>query len=230
MNPSPEGASRLVLIRHGETVGNLQNLWTGWTDTPLSEAGWNQVRRTARRLEGDSWSAVALYTSPIGRAQQTADTIGRALNLSPISDEALREMHFGDLEAINGDRFADEHPELHARWRDRLDESFAWPGGEARHEFRTRTAAALERLAAKHRGQTVFLVTHSGFIRMALAHLKPERFREWWLVRLDNCGLTHLVMDQNGTTEVPIFNDIAHLDSRSRRTGDAEMAALQIRG
>ena len=124
MKPNSGSPARLVLIRHGETVGNRQNLWTGWTDTPLSEAGWAQVRRTARRLEGDPLNAVALYTSPIGRAQGTADIIGRALDLSPISDEALKEMHFGDLEAIDGARFADEHPELYAHWRDRLDESF----------------------------------------------------------------------------------------------------------
>lgn len=228
--PNTGRPARLVLIRHGETVGNRLNLWTGWTDTPLSKTGWDQVRRTAQRLENNPLNAVALYTSPIGRAQGTADIIGRALNLSPISDDALKEMHFGDMEAIDGDSFADEYPELYARWRDRLDESFAWPGGEARHEFRARTAGALKRLAAEHWGQTILLVTHSGFIRMALAHLDPERFREWWLVRLDNCGLTHLVMDSDGTTEVPIFNDVAYLDGKSRRTGDAEMAALQIRG
>jgi probable phosphoglycerate mutase len=226
MTTSPEAKTRLVLIRHGETIGNQQNLWTGWTDTPLSEEGWDQVSRTARRLEQNELNAVALYTSPIGRAQQTADAIGRVLRLSPIPDEALKEMHFGNLEAINGDRFAVDHPELYARWRDRLDETFGWPGGEARYEFRARTVAALQRLAATHRGQTVLLVTHSGFIRMALAHLQPERFGEWWRVRLDNCGFTHLVMYSDGTTQVPIFNDIAHLDSSTRRTGDAKMAAL----
>ena len=218
----------MVLIRHGETVGNLEGLWTGWTDTPLSDAGRDQVRRTAERLEGNVLSAVALYTSPIGRAQQTADSIGRAVRLDPIPDESLKEMHFGDLEALDGGRFAADHPEIYARWRNRQDETFAWPGGEARHEFRTRTAGALERLAATHRGQTVLVVTHSGVIRMALAHLEPGRFGEWWHVPVDNCGLTHLVMDRAGTAQVPVFNDVAHLDNSTRRMSDAEMAALQI--
>lgn len=211
MMPKRDGATRLVLIRHGETVGNQEGLWTGWSDTPLSEAGWEQVRRTAGRLERDPLDAVALYTSPIGRAQETADLIGQAVGLRPTPDEALKEMHFGELESIRHEHLAADHPGLYARWRNRTDETFGWPGGESRREFRARTVAALQRLADAHPGHTVLLVTHSGFIRMALAHFVPHRFGEWWLVKPDNCGLTQLLMDPAGEARVPVFNDVSHL-------------------
>lgn len=213
MTLSSDTPTRLVLIRHGETVGNQQQLWTGWSDTPLSETGRAQIRQTAAWLERDSLNPVALYTSPVGRAQQTADPCGQALRLDPIPDESLKEMHFGELEAIRGDYFATDHPEIHARWRHRKDESFGWPGGETRREFRARTAGALERLASVHPGQTILLVTHSGFIRMALAHFAPQQFEDWWLVQLRNCSLTHLLLNRAGRVQIPIFNDITHLDS-----------------
>jgi probable phosphoglycerate mutase len=211
MMPNRDGSTRFVLIRHAETVGNQQGVWTGWSETPLNETGWEQLRRTAGRLERDPLDAVALYTSPIGRAQQTADSIGQAVGLRPIPDESLKEMHFGELELIRGEHLATDHPQIYARWRDRTDETFGWPGGESRREFRARTVDALERLGAAHRGDTILLVTHSGFIRMALAHFVPERFMEWWQVRLDNCGLTHLVMDPAGQAQVSVFNDVSHL-------------------
>lgn len=208
-----DGSARLVLIRHGETVGNQQRLWTGWTDTALSGVGQEQVRRTTDRLERDSMGAVALYASPTGRAWRTAHSIGCAVNLRPIEDEALREMHFGDLESIREDHFASDHPDVYARWRDWDDETFCWPGGESRRDFRARTVSAVRRIADAHRGQTVLLVTHSGYIRMALAHFVPEHYGDWRRVRPDNCGLTELLVDSEGRAEVPVFNDVSHLSA-----------------
>ena len=211
MTRIPESPTRLVLIRHGETVGNRRQLWTGWSDTSLSETGRDQVRRMAARLERDSLGAAALYSSPIGRARKTAASISQATRLPLILDDALKEMHFGELEAIRSEHFATDHPEIYARWRNREDESFGWPGGETRREFRHRAVGAIERLAAAHPGQTILLVTHSGFIRMALAHFAPRQFGEWWRVKMDNCSLTHLVLDGDGATQVSVFNDIAHI-------------------
>lgn len=211
MTPIPDKFSRLILIRHGETVGNREQLWTGWSDTPLTEVGWKQIRQTARRFRQDSMEAAALYSSPIERARYTADEIGRAIGIDPILDESLKEMHFGDLEAIRGDSFAVDHPEIYARWRHRTDEDFGWPGGESRREFRLRTVDALERLRIQYLGQTVLLVTHSGFIRMALVHFLPQDYQQWWNVKLNNCGFTHLLIDGKGGAQVPIFNDVAHL-------------------
>lgn len=207
----PEKLSRLILIRHGETVGNREQLWTGWSDTPLTEIGWKQIRQTAGRFRQDSMGATALYTSPIGRARQTAGEIGRAIGLDPILDGSLKEMHFGDLEAIRGDYFATDHPEIYAHWRHRMDEDFGWPGGETRRDFRLRTVGAVERLRVEYPGQTILLVTHSGYIRMALAHFVPQDYQQWWDVKLNNCSLTHLLIDGTGGAQVPILNDVTHL-------------------
>ncbi len=203
--------TRLVLIRHGETVGNRQNLWTGWSDTPLTDAGWQQIRRTAARLGREPMNAVALYGSPIGRAWRTAVALSRATGLHPVACDSLKEMHFGDLETIHSQQFPTNHPAVYARWKNRTDEEFGWPGGETRRAFRARVISGIIRLAAAHPGQVVLVVTHSGVIRITLAHLLPERYGEWWRVHVENCSLTHLLLDRTGRVQVPVFNDASHL-------------------
>ena len=121
-------STRLVLVRHGETVHNQRKVWTGWNETPLNEAGRDQVRRTAAWLGAHTLGATALYSSPIGRALETAQAIGRATGLNVVTDAALKEMHFGELEAINSDEFPTAYPQVYARWKNRTDESFGWPG------------------------------------------------------------------------------------------------------
>lgn len=203
--------ARLVLIRHAETVGNLQGVWTGWADTPLSDLGREQVRRTASRFGRDAMGATALYTSPLGRAWQTAVAIGAAAGLVPMADDGLKEMHFGELESIQSARFEGDYPEIFARWRDRTDESFGWPGGESRHAFRDRVAGVMAQLADRHLDQTVLLVVHSGVIRMALAHFCPRQYGEWWHHMPGNCSLSVLELDPAGRAQVPLFNDSSHL-------------------
>jgi probable phosphoglycerate mutase len=210
MIPSPSSPTRLVLVRHAETVGNRQQQWTGWSHTPVSELGQEQIQRTAARLAREPYEYGALYSSPLERAWQTAEPIGEAVGQRPIGLEALKEMHFGELESIQSDRFATDHPKIYRQWQRRADESFGWPGGETRRAFRQRVADALERLSADHSGETILVVTHSGVIRMALAHFVPQQYTEWWLVRIGNCSLTHLVFGE-AVVDVPILNDVTHL-------------------
>ena len=214
MTPDPSSPVRLVLVRHAETVGNRQQRWTGWSHTPVSELGHEQIRRTAARLAQEQDEFGALYSSPLDRAWQTAGQIGKAICRPPTPLAALKEMHFGELEAIQSERFATDHPEIYQRWQQWTDESFGWPGGETRRAFRTRVANALEQLAADHPGGTILIVTHSGVIRMALAHFGPHQYAEWWQLRVGNCSLTHLVLGQ-AVVEVPILNDTTHLKSIS---------------
>jgi broad specificity phosphatase PhoE len=214
MTPNPSLPTRLVLVRHAETMGNRQQRWTGWSHTPVSELGREQIRRTAVRLAQESCDYGALYTSPLERAWETAEPIGAAIGRRPVPVESLKEMHFGELESIESDRFATDHPELPLPVNLRMVESFGWPGGETRRAFRLRVAGTLERLSADHPGETILIVTHSGVIRMALAHFVPHQYNEWWQVRVGNCSLTHLLLGQ-AVVEVPVINDVAHLISIS---------------
>ena len=88
----------LTLVRHGETRANLDGVWHGSTDTPLTDRGHQQAQRVANYLQGHAANAAAIYSSPLQRARHTARAIAQALTLEAIHHEDLREFDLGSWE------------------------------------------------------------------------------------------------------------------------------------
>jgi len=205
----------LLLIRHAETVANVEGRWVGWGDTGLTERGRAQVEATARRLAQEVRDGAAIYTSPLPRARETAEGIGRALGLKPIPVENLREINFGDLDGVTLEEMRTRYPDLYARWRDKTDSEYTWPGGEKRADFFRRVAEACREILSRHDRGTVIIVAHGGTVRACLAHLMPDKLGEWWGYSLDNCGITRLQVE-DGTVRLLALNDTSHLPEVKR--------------
>lgn len=213
----------LILVRHGETEGNVQQVWHGAWDSPLTKRGQLQVQATAVRIAQFhlQHAIKALYVSPLPRAQHTAAAIAAAIGLQPVIDAGLREFDLGEWE---GRTFADlRHQEnLWERWRQ--DPSFTPPQGESPRSFHARVVAALTRLTAQHPAQTIVAVTHGGVISNLLATWLgqgPEEWRQW---EAHNCAITLL---QKGETQWQALqvNDITHLPAEAIYLPDASIYA-----
>ena len=92
----------LVLVRHGKSEYNERGLWTGWTDVPLVESGFEEARKTGNELKDIHFDLA--YSSTLIRAKQTLDTILKQINqtdLQVISDQALNERNYGDYTGKN---------------------------------------------------------------------------------------------------------------------------------
>lgn len=203
-------ALQLILIRHAETVANVQRRWMGWNDTPLTERGEAQAEAVARRLSAEVTDAVALYTSPLPRARRTAEVIGRALGLEPVPLDGLREINFGDMDGVTLEEMKTHYPDLYERWQDRRNMEFAWPGGERRSDFFRRVIATCNDILSRHRQGTVLIVAHGGTLRAMLACLLPEQMSQWWGYELTYCALTRVSVE-NGQTSLLALNDTTHL-------------------
>lgn len=201
---------QLILIRHAETVANVQQRWMGWNDTPLTEQGQAQAAAVARRLAAEGSDTVAIYTSPLPRARRTAEAIGQALGLAPIPLDDLREINFGHIDGVTQEEMKTIYPDLYERWRDRTDIEFTWPGGESRSEFFHRVAMACQDILSRHHQGTILIVAHGGTIRAMLAYLLPEQMSQWWNYELGHCTLTRVRVD-NGQASLLTLNDAAHL-------------------
>jgi probable phosphoglycerate mutase len=136
----------LLLVRHGETDWNADGLLQGHTDRPLSDFGRRQARQLAEELEGEPFDAI--YASDLARARETAEIAGERLGLPVVLDPDLREKDWGTWEGLT------------AVERDRVE--FVGEPTEAHQE---RMLRALTRIAERHPGGRVLVVTHGGSMR-----------------------------------------------------------------
>ena len=154
----------LLLVRHGETDWNADGRLQGHTDRPLSDFGRRQARQLAEELAEEKLDAI--YASDLSRARETAEIVGVRLGLGVVIDPGLREKDWGTWEGLTG-------PE-----RDRVE--FVGESTEAHQE---RMQGALRRIAERHSGGRVLVVTHGGSMRrvqtVALGMALPV---------VENCG------------------------------------------
>ena len=157
--------TQVCLVRHGETDWNAERRLQGHLDVPLNATGHLQAAAAASHLADKQFAAI--YCSDLARARQTATSIGATSSLTPISDPALRERHYGQFQGLTYDEACAQHPVAYARFLER-DPSFAFSdGGESLTTFAHRVRSALERIATQHPAQRILVVTHGGVLDIA---------------------------------------------------------------
>jgi len=168
----------LALVRHGQSLWNRENRFTGWVDVPLTDQGRAEARRAGELLAGRSFDVA--YTSVLVRAQDTLalmlSTMG--VDLPVIRDARLNERDYGDLAGLDKARTAERYgaEQVH-RWRRSYDE--APPGGESLADTAARTLPFFERavLGDIALGKDVLVVAHGNSnraIAMRLDGLSPD--------------------------------------------------------
>ncbi len=174
------GNRLLVLVRHGESEWNKQNLFTGWRDVGLTEKGIAEARAAGRRLKAEGLSFDVAFTSALVRAQHSLDLILEGIgqkDLAVIKDKALNERDYGDLSGLNKDdarkKWGDEQVKL---WRRSYD--VAPPGGESLKDTAARVLPYYQQkiLPRVLAGDNVVVVAHGNSLRalvMQLENLPP---------------------------------------------------------
>ena len=155
-------ATRICLVRHGETTWNAEKRIQGQIDIGLNAAGLVQARAAANWLSGEP--VTALYSSDLLRARQTAECIAASLSLIPKFRTEFRERRYGFFEGLTYDESRARYPTDYLSFETR-DPEFVIPfGGESLSQLHERVSAGLQKLAADHPGQTVIVVTHGGVL------------------------------------------------------------------
>lgn len=206
---APEGACRILLIRHGESAPALEErpfpLLDGQGDPPLHDQGRRQAAAVADRLAGADLDAI--YVSDLRRTGETAAPLASALGIVPRVVPRLREVHLGEWEGgIYRIRVAEGHPLVARVWAaQRWDEI---PGAETNESLDARVARALEEIAAAHRDGQVAVFTHGGVIASALARATSSR--PFAFLGADNASISRLVVSPDGWV-LRCYNDTSHL-------------------
>lgn len=167
--------ARLVMVRHGETVGNSSIRYYGRTDVALSELGRRQMRAAREWLAAryPESRLAPVFTSPLRRAAEGARLIVGE-DAAVVTLEEFVEVDFGLFEGLTAEEIARRYPEEFRRWNaNRLAADFVYPGGESRAAFAERVARGTARMLAlwqaarvgSRGGAAALLVAHRGVIR-----------------------------------------------------------------
>lgn len=191
----PSSLTRIVVVRHGQSVGNVARVWTSArAGFPLTDIGHDQARGVGWSLADSGASAV--YASPLLRAQQTAVEIGEVLGLAVATLEGVEEMHVGVHEGAHDDTIGPIALDVFGRWWRDGDLSARFEGGETGHEIASRMRASLEKVVAEHPGETVVVVSHGGVMAVALTEMSGNLDAEFVSQHiLANCETVSVTYD-----------------------------------
>ena len=161
-----EGNTRIWIIRHGEPSPETRGRCYGHLDVELSCEGRKQVQTVADRLNGETIRTI--YSSPRRRALESAAILAAQLHAAVTIEERFREIDFGTFEGRLYDEIAQEYPEIYRQWMEYPTET-QFPNGESFVQMQTRVTEAAQALYARHRGETIAIVSHGGVNRILLA-------------------------------------------------------------
>jgi alpha-ribazole phosphatase/probable phosphoglycerate mutase len=205
-------ATRLLLVRHGHVRGvnaNGEAILLGWTDVGLDSLGREQARRVGVRLRHEAAGA-AIYASPLARTMQTAALIARPDD-TIVECEDLREIGCGRLDGSPIERIRAEYAALWEANERQADEDLRWPGGESYRELRMRVLRCLGRIATRHPGQTVIVVTHTGVITQVAGAIRGVSAARWGVFRVHPASISEVRWARAERTLVRL-DDRAHLE------------------
>jgi broad specificity phosphatase PhoE len=180
---------RLMLVRHGETPANIEKVWHGHTDTPLTELGQQQRARLGDYFHNYLPDVHAVYSSPLQRARLTAESIAERGGHQVNTDPRLMEFGAGEYE---GKAFEELRDKLGFMQGVLDDEHHRAPGGETRYEVTHRFVTAVEELRGNHPGENIVVVAHGLAIAFALSHWIDRNPSKWVDYMMNNTSVTEI--------------------------------------
>lgn len=185
---------KLYLVRHGQTINNVNHIIGGNNDFPLTELGIKQAHEVAERLDDID----AIYSSALNRAKITAEIIGEHKGVKPKVCSELNEIDFGDFKGLTFAEVKEKYYDEYMTFRNDFS-NFQAPNGESVEQVKERIKSIYEILLHGHFDDTVAIVAHQIVIRafVDLIFNIPDL-----PIRLTNTGFITILINEDYKTFV----------------------------
>ena len=162
--PLSSDETRLIFIRHGQSMGNFHHLFLGHTDLDLSELGYQQADLACQYVF-ENYDVAQIYASDLLRAYHTVQPLADRLGITVQKRSELREIYAGDWEGMAFDDIQARYPEAFDIWCKQI-ENATCTNGESVASLYARITVEAEYLAKSHPGETICMGSHATPIRM----------------------------------------------------------------
>lgn len=194
------------LIRHGSCSGLGRTLWGRTPGICLNEKGKLQAQRLADRFREITLHAI--YSSPLERALETAETLGRQMNIEVHKHPAFNEIHFGDWTGKSFEALSSQQC-----WRRFNTQRAATriPNGESFVEVQNRAVTALYSLRSQYNSANIAIVSHADVIKAAVGYVATTPIDLLQRIEISPCSVSVIAMD-NDSPRLLTINNKAELD------------------
>ncbi len=166
--------TRLIFIRHGESEANRLQYFAGQSDPTLTEKGKAQAEKMAKWLSAH-YQVAQIYSSDLVRARQSASPLAEMTRLPITPLPAFREIAAGEWQEKTFEVLQKQYAAGYETWLHDIGNAVT-PGGESVKELGKRVIDEVFRLADKHQGETIVIVTHATPIRMLMTFFRYGAF------------------------------------------------------
>jgi len=178
--------TEIMLVRHGETEWNVEEIFRGRIDIELNETGMKQAELLAEYLSHLQLEAIC--SSPLKRALTTAETIAGYHKLGVNVAPGLIDFNYGEWQGLPHQEVKDKYKELYAEWINSPDQ-VRIPAGESLDDVRERALGVVKNVVARYEG-TVALVSHRVVNKVLICALLGLDNSHFWNIKQDTGGTT----------------------------------------
>jgi broad specificity phosphatase PhoE len=198
--------AEIILIRHGETEWNVEEIYRGRIDIKLDKAGLEQAKLLGEYLSNVELDAI--YSSPLRRALDTANIIAQYQKVDTQVANGLIDFDYGEWQSLPEQKVRKLYQALHNEWHTNPDR-VKMPGGETLADVRERATAVIDDVISKYKG-SVALVSHRVVNKVLICSLLGLDNAHFWNIKQDVAGIT-VFSYVDGRFILTRHNDTSHL-------------------
>lgn len=204
----------LILMRHGETVSNIAQIYQGQGDGELSKKGGIQARAAAKYYS--KFKIDSIFCSDLKRAYETAKIIGKFHKAKIVGLSDMRERFYGEWEGLKFNAIEKKFRRLYKTWL--VDpEKAKIPGAETLRQLQNRGIRAIKKIVKNNFGKTVLVVGHGGVNRAILFYYLGLDLNNFWKIRQNNC-CSNMIEFKKPYPKVVLMNCTSYLkDVKSKK-------------
>ena len=199
--------TRILLVRHGRTDWNREEIFRGTIDVPLDGQGRKEAACARDWLQGEAFHAA--YSSPLSRAVETAQIILEPHGVPVEKHPGLTDLNYGDWQAKSLQEVKSRYGALYRIWK-QSPHTVVFPNGEGLGSVRDRALATIQEVVLRHAGQTLLVAAHRVVNKVLVAALLGLDNSHFWRIGQDTAALNEFVFEE-GNWICRRINDTCHL-------------------
>ena len=176
----------IILVRHGETDWNTQQVFRGRVDVALNKVGLAQAEAVGVSLQDRAIDAI--YSSPLSRALDTAHMLAEGRNIEVELEKGFTDIDFGKWQGLSHQKVKEEYNDLYDTWLTQ-PHLVTFPDGESLKHVRRRSMEALEKVTKNNPGKTLALVSHRVVLKVLMGAMLGLELSHFWYIRQDTCAI-----------------------------------------